>query len=532
MAVAFALAGLLIAFIAPRHRQLAAAVVAGLVPLLVFAAVIVFGPLSILAAAAAVAVASAAAILLARAAHRAVVAPFLFAALVGFVPLLANRPVQLGLVVAVFLFALALTIRHVDLALRLACAALGALLVLLAIPVVAGSFNRPAWAAVTLLFLVAPTLAMRRSAASLWRDPPRPRRKVRWRRLWAAAAGVGAAGFVLVCSFVWLAAELPAPSSPRMAARLAAVEQRAPAGGLVWPLPSEALFWDEPIARDELPRFDNLDARWLTGLPLRGLYRLPGTSVLGVFSLHGTLLPLRIVKDAEELVALRFAAQATVEGVRDVLPLIRPGVKESELASALSAAFKRRGCEGDSFPPLVTSGAAAAAPHGDGNRGVLRKGELLVLDVGCYKDHYASDFTRTFPIGGTFTEEQRRSVRGVLAAQAAALALCKPGVSMFAPAGTPSLSRAAADALEASGLPRTYKHTLGHPVGLFVHDVDDHEPLRPGSVITLEPGQYVDGAFGVRIEDTFVVRESDCAPLTDGMPADPEAIEALLASRP
>lgn len=531
MAGAFALAGLVIAFLAPRHRQVSVAVVAALVPPLTFAVAVGFGTLSVLAAAALVAVASGAAILIARAAHRVLVTPLLLAALVGLVPPPANPLLVLGLATAVLVFALWLTIRHVDLALRLACAALGAFLVLRAVSFVSGPYVRLLWTAVTLLFLVAPLLATRRPLSSLWRDPPRPRTPVIWRRLWPVAAGAGVAAFLLVCSFVWVAAELPAPASPASAARLAKLQRRAPRGGLVWPLPSEAMFWDEPSARGEFPRFDNLDARWLTGLPLRGLYRLPGTGLLGAFSLHGAVVPLRIIKDPEELVALRFAAHATVEGVRDVLPLIRPGVKESELASAISAAFRRRGCDGDSFPPLVTSGAAAAAPHGDGNRGVLRAGELLVLDVGCYKDHYASDFTRTFPIGGRFTDAQRRSVTGVLAAQSAALALCRPGVAMVAKPGAPSLSRAAADALKANGLPGTYKHSLGHPVGLFVHDVDDREPLRPGTVFTIEPGHYVDGAFGVRIEDTYVVGDADCAPLTAGMPADPDAIEALLAAQ-
>jgi Xaa-Pro aminopeptidase len=213
-----------------------------------------------------------------------------------------------------------------------------------------------------------------------------------------------------------------------------------------------------------------------------------------------------------------------------VLPLLVPGTLEEDLAAALSAALRRHGCDSDSFPPVVSSGAAASTPHGDGTRGVLVAGTLLVLDVGCYKDHYASDFTRTFPVGGAFTPEQRKAVEAVLAAQAAALASCKAGAHFAGTEEPPSLTQVAADELARRGLPANYGHGLGHTVGLFAHDVDDHKPLRAGMIITLEPGRYEKGAFGIRIEDTFLVRDADCTALTEGLPADPASIEALLTS--
>jgi Xaa-Pro aminopeptidase len=163
--------------------------------------------------------------------------------------------------------------------------------------------------------------------------------------------------------------------------------------------------------------------------------------------------------------------------------------------------------------------------------GTLQAGHLVVTDIGGYKDHYASDFTRTIPVGGRFDERTRKLYAAVYASQQAALKACKPGAVMWGKAadGSPGLDKVSRDALEAAGVDPKYPHGLGHTVGLYVHDVQDRRPLEPGMVLTLEPGHYVPGDLGIRIEDTYVVTETGCESLTTGFPADPDSVEALMA---
>lgn len=157
----------------------------------------------------------------------------------------------------------------------------------------------------------------------------------------------------------------------------------------------------------------------------------------------------------------------------------------------------------------------------------------MVVDVGCSVHHYASDFTRTFPVGGHFSAESRRNYEAVYAAQQAALAACRPGaiLSGKAPGSEPSLDAIAHRVLQERLGEKAYTHGLGHGVGLFVHDVGTEGPLQPGMVLTLEPGLYLPGKLGIRIEDTYRVTETGCTPLTTGLPADPDAVEAFLAGR-
>lgn len=522
-----AAAALVLAVLGPRHRLWTLRASALVLPAAAFFLLLLWSALPLVAVAALLAISVAAALTLARALPRLFGFLLLAASLATAGPAPDGRVALLIYGVSLSLLELALVLRRPELALRLACGVLGARLILLAHPAPGGAPLVWLWA-LTAGLLALGELAGRALPALFQVSRPGPD-PVPWRTEGRVVVGVSLA---LVAGLVALGLAvpvLPAPAQPASAARLARALALFPRGGLVWPLPSESIAWGPETPRDVYPRLDNLDARWLTGLPLRGLYRLPHTTPLGAFSTHGRLIAQRLIKDPDELDKLCFAARATVDGVRDVLPLIRPGTPEKELAAALSAAFLRHGCEPDSFPLVVSSGPAAASPHGDGNLGVLRAGTLLVLDVGCTKDHYASDFTRTFPVDGVFTAEQRRNVEAVLAAQSAALGACKAGTSLSASGAAPSLGKIAAEELQRRGLPASYGHALGHTVGLFVHDVDDRKGLRAGMVVTLEPGRYEKGAFGVRIEDTVLVRAADCLVLTEGLPADPASIEALLA---
>ena len=154
----------------------------------------------------------------------------------------------------------------------------------------------------------------------------------------------------------------------------------------------------------------------------------------------------------------------------------------------------------------------------------------VVADIGCSIDHYASDFTRTLPVSKAFTPRQKQLYEGVLAAQSAALANCKPGEFLTRSGDQESMEKAARAALKAHAPDGEahMDHSLGHTVGLFVHDVRLPGPLAEGNVITIEPGTYLQGELGIRIEDTFLVTKSGCERITEGFPAEPAAIEAAM----
>ena len=311
--------------------------------------------------------------------------------------------------------------------------------------------------------------------------------------------------------------------------RLQRLRALAPRGGYLWPALSETVTWEDATG---YRAWDSLDVRYLNGRADRGLFRLPGSSrLLGRFSLDPAVQRMRGLKDEAELDNLRAAAQAIVSAVRATAPGRSPGVTERAIAESIQRLGRAAGCSEDSFPPVVASGARAASIHAAPTEAPLRVGELVMVDVGCSVHHYASDFTRTFPVGGHFTKEARRDYEAVYAAQQAALAACRPGavLSGKGPGGEPSLDAVAHRVLQERLGERGYSHALGHGVGLFVHDVGTSGPLEVGMVLTLEPGLYLPGKLGIRIEDTYRVTETGCELLTSGLSAEPEAVEAFLA---
>ncbi|HET6980914.1 MAG TPA: Xaa-Pro peptidase family protein, partial [Myxococcaceae bacterium] len=352
------------------------------------------------------------------------------------------------------------------------------------------------------------------------------------------AAAVAAVGVLLLPV---LAEELPpaptesGPDARRLAPlpfeeRRAHLARAAPHGGMIWPLPSEAILWDVGGDRTLYPWVSNLDARFL-GAEVRGLRRVPGTDLRGAFSLHPTIAKLRRIPDPPALARLREAARATALAVAEVAPRARDDMPEAELARLIEEAMERRGCHRGSFPPIVASGGSVGTGHGSGNRGKMVNGTLVVIDVGCRVDGYVSDFTRTLPVGGRFPPVLRPVYDGVLSAQREAEKACRPGVflgSGRAGAGE-SLEKIARAELRRTLGRDTMGHSLGHTVGLFVHDVLTLGPLQPGMVITIEPGAY-GATAGLRIEDTYLVTETGCERLTEGFPADPERIEAAMQS--
>jgi len=399
---------------------------------------------------------------------------------------------------------------------RLVFALLGARFALLALP-----WTQP-WAllGVAAVLFAASTLVSR--GATETEPPPAPAV-----RTWAGS--LAATVLIAVLGTALLAPELPAPTDVLHQARLQQLKAKAPSGGLLWSSPSEALTWEGN--HPEFPAFENLDALYLAGRQVT-LAKVPGTSALtGAFWLIRPMTALRVKKAPEELAALRDAAQFTVQALKDSLPLYRPGVTEQAIAQAIHDRQIAHGAEGDSFPLIVASGPRGAKPHAFALDGTLKAGELVVTDIGSYKDHYASDFTRTLPVGGKFDPRGRKQYAAVYAGQQAALKACKPGASLYGKAkdGGQSLDAISREAMKAAGVDSAYPHGLGHTVGLFVHDVGGLGLLEPGMVVTIEPGLYIPGELGIRIEDTYLVTETGCEQITTGFPADPDSVEAIMA---
>ena len=264
---------------------------------------------------------------------------------------------------------------------------------------------------------------------------------------------------------------------------------------------------------------------------------------------------MRLVKDQHELGTMRRAADISAEAHRRAMRATRPGLREYEVEAEIVHEFRRRGAQAPAYPPIVAGGANSCVLHYVQNDAILKDGELLLIDAGCELDGYASDITRTFPVGGKFAGPQRDIYEMVLAAQAAAIAEIKPGAEWEDPhnAAVKVLAQGMMDlglckgtvdtVIESGDYRRFYMHRTGHWLGLDVHDAGDYKrdgkwvKLKPGMVLTVEPGCYVrpgEGVpekfwnIGVRIEDDALVTSSGCEIITAAAPKKIEDIEFLM----
>ena len=220
----------------------------------------------------------------------------------------------------------------------------------------------------------------------------------------------------------------------------------------------------------------------------------------------------RMVKDPEELRNIRAAVQLGAGLFDRALEVLRSGVKETEVAAEMEHAARRAGAQEMSFATIIASGARSALPHGRASDQAIMPGGFVVCDFGVILAGYCSDQTRTVWVGSV-SKEARRAYEAVKEAQQAAIAAVRPGVSVG------DVDLAARRVLRKAGLGRYITHSTGHGVGLEVHEsprvaAGQSEILRPGMVITIEPGVYFPGKWGVRIEDMVAVRENSCEVLT------------------
>lgn len=237
--------------------------------------------------------------------------------------------------------------------------------------------------------------------------------------------------------------------------------------------------------------------------------RVPGVAIEDKTQL---LIEMRSVKSEAELALMQQAVKATVAGYEAALATIRPGVSEQAVAFALESAFRVHGGE-HAYNPIVGGGLNATVLHYMDNDQPLQAGELVLIDAGASFAGYAADVTRTFPVSGHFTDEQKRLYNLVLESELAGIAASRAGTAMW------EVDRAARAVFEKAGMPDCYTYSVGHGLGLDVHDALPDGVLKPGMVITIEPGLYLaDKALGIRIEDDILITDGDPVNLTAAIP--------------
>ena len=265
---------------------------------------------------------------------------------------------------------------------------------------------------------------------------------------------------------------------------------------------------------------------------------------------------MRLYKSREEIKTMRRAAQISAAAHRRAMEICRPGLHEYQIEGELLHAFMRHGSRAPAYPSLVGAGANTCILHYNENSEQLADGDLLLIDAGCELDHYASDITRTFPVNGRFTPEQRAVYEIVLQAQLAAIAKVAPGNHWNDPhqAALEVITKGLVELGILKGRWRTllkeeayrpyYMHRTGHWLGMDVHDVGDYKigdewrTLEPGMVTTVEPGLYLSPTIkglarrwwniGVRIEDDVLVTAEGHDVLSHGAPKTVDEIESAM----
>jgi Xaa-Pro aminopeptidase len=220
----------------------------------------------------------------------------------------------------------------------------------------------------------------------------------------------------------------------------------------------------------------------------------------------------RMIKDGDELNRIGAAVALGAKLFDRAVDVIRPGVKETEVAAEMELAARRGGAEEMSFPTIIASGARSALPHGRASEQAIAAGGFVVCDFGVILSGYCSDQTRTVWVGRV-PKDARQAYEAVREAQQAGIDAVRPGVAVG------EVDAAARKVLRKAGLGRYFTHSTGHGVGLEIHEsprVADgqREILQPGMVITIEPGVYFPGKWGVRIEDMVGVTASGCEVMT------------------
>ena len=263
------------------------------------------------------------------------------------------------------------------------------------------------------------------------------------------------------------------------------------------------------LAPGMLPGKLGIDRFWPSQFTIRLMQQRPDiTPVLGSQPLDDA----RVIKDAEELDLMRVSSRKNVEVCDRITEALREGVTEKEIQSLYGKYALEIGASGPSFTPLICFGPNGAEPHHDSDGTRLKPGDTVIMDVGLIWKRYCSDMTRTVHFGEV-TDEQKRVRDIVTAANRAGIAACRPGAVMK------DIDRAARKVIEDAGYGRYFTHRTGHGIGLDEHEFPDCSSAseviaRPGMIFSIEPGIYLPGRFGVRVEDLVAITEDGCEVLT------------------
>ena len=263
------------------------------------------------------------------------------------------------------------------------------------------------------------------------------------------------------------------------------------------------------LAPDMLPGRLGIDKTWPSHFTIRLMERRPDiTPALGSKPLDDA----RLVKDAEEIELMRISSKMNVEVCTRIGEALHEGCTEKEIQALYNKIALELGAAGPSFTPLICFGPNGAEPHHDSDGTRLKRGDTVIMDVGLLWKHYCSDMTRTVHFGEV-TDEQKKVHEIVTAANRAGIAACRPGVKMK------DIDRAARRVIEDAGYGPYFTHRTGHGIGLDEHEFPDCSSVseiiaRPGMIFSVEPGVYLPGRCGVRVEDLVAITEDGCEVLT------------------
>ncbi|MEJ1471809.1 MAG: Xaa-Pro aminopeptidase [Candidatus Sedimenticola sp. (ex Thyasira tokunagai)] len=303
------------------------------------------------------------------------------------------------------------------------------------------------------------------------------------------------------------------------------------------------------------PELDKQMSEWINGI--RTHSRAGSHGPLEFIALDHYLHDMRLYKSRSEISAMRKAAQISSRAHKRAMKFCRPGLMEWQLEAEMNYECAKAGALHQAYPAIVGGGANGCVLHYIENSDDLKEGELLLIDAGCEYQLYASDITRTFPVSGTFSPEQRALYELVLAAQYAAIEKVRPGNHWNDPheAAVKVITKGLVELgilkgrvptlIKNEGYKKYYMHRTGHWLGMDVHDVGDYKIdgewrlLEPGMALTIEPGLYIPAGskgvakkwwnIGIRIEDDLVVTKEGYDILSKNAPKTVAEIEALMA---
>lgn len=261
--------------------------------------------------------------------------------------------------------------------------------------------------------------------------------------------------------------------------------------------------------------------------------KYPGMKICNCFPM---IAEMRMQKDEDEAALIKDAIALTDEGLKNVLRNLTPGMKEYQAQADFEYSIKRNGADGVSFPTIAGSGMNGTMLHYETNQETCEDGTLLLLDLGAKYKGYCADITRTYPVNGTYSKRQREVYDIVLAANRKVAKSAKPGMT------TLDLNNICKKVLaegcirlglieKEEEIGKYYMHGVSHHLGIDVHDVtvDSNKKLRPGAIISDEPGLYIDEwAIGIRIEDDLMITEDGCVVLSEAIMRDADEIEAFM----